>query len=112
QFGAFVPDPDETIPDAQISWSSSQDGPLGTGGVLSKTLTAGVHTITLTAVDSKGLSATSQVTINVNAGAGFPTPVITSPNDGELFGPGQQVTMQGSATDPENGTLPPGKLAS
>jgi hypothetical protein len=31
--------------------------------------------------------------------------VITDPLNGTLFGPGQQVTLQGSATDPENGTL-------
>jgi len=105
KFEAFVPDPDETISDAQIVWSSSLDGPLGDGIELLKTLTAGSHTITLTATDGKGLSSTDQVNITVMAGAGFPSPVITSPPNGTLLGPNQQVTLEGSATDPENGTL-------
>lgn len=105
EFVAFVPDPDETITDAQIAWSSDLDGSLGTGMVLLQTLTAGTHTITMTATDGKGLSASDQVVVTVATGAGSPTPVITSPANATLFGPGQQVTLQGLATDPEDGTL-------
>ena len=105
KFEAFVPDPDELILDENVSWSSSVDDSLGTGRELLKNLTAGSHTITLTAVDGKGLSATDQLIVTVVAGAGFPTPVITMPINGELVGPGQPITLQGTATDLENGTL-------
>lgn len=105
EFVASAVDFDEQILDSNISWSSSRDDQLGTGLVLTKSLTEGAHTITLTVVDGKGLTAADQVNITVMAGAGFPTPVITSPASGELFGPGQQVTLTGSATDPEDGIL-------
>ena len=105
KFEAFVPDPDEMILDENVSWSSSVDGPLGLGRDLTQSLTAGSHTITLTAVDGKGLSATDQVSVTVVAGAGFPTPVITMPLSGVLVFPGLPITLQGTAIDPENGTL-------
>ncbi len=104
-FSGYVPDPDETIEQANISWSSSLDGPLGTGSQFTQKLTAGTHAITLTAVDGKGLSGSDQVTVTVVPGAGLPTPLITLPLDGTLVGPGQMITLQGSATDPEDGEL-------
>jgi hypothetical protein len=105
QFEASAVDFDEQILDGNISWTSSRDGQLGTGPVLTKSLTEGAHTITLTVVDGKGLTATDNVNITVMAGAGFPIPVITSPASGLLFGPGQQVTLTGEASDQEDGTL-------
>jgi hypothetical protein len=109
-FTAFVPDPDETIPDDNISWESDIDGELGTGIDFTHLLSPGTHTITLTAVDGLGLSATDEVTILVQPGAGAPTPVITAPENGALIAPGQQFTLMGMATDPEDGTIPSGSL--
>jgi serine protease len=109
-FTAFVPDPDETIADGSISWSSSRDGALGTGGNLMHMLTAGEHTITLTAVDGKGLSAQAQVTVNVVAGGGLPVPQIISPVGETFVWSGTPITLQGVATDPEDGTLHGGRL--
>jgi hypothetical protein len=109
-FSAFVPDPDETIPDASISWSSSRDGPLGTDRTLTHLLTAGSHIITLTAVDGKGLSAQAQVMVNVIAGGGLPEPKITAPPANTFVGPGTMITLKGTATDPEDGTLPGNRL--
>jgi serine protease len=109
-FSAFVPDPDETIADASISWTSSRDGPLGAGRNLTHLLTAGEHAITLTAVDGKGLSEQAQVTVNVTAGGGLPVPQIVSPGWETFVWSGTPITLQGIATDPEDGTLPGGQL--
>lgn len=110
EFFAFVPDQDETILDENITWTSDMDGDLGAGAGLTHKLTAGTHTITVHAVDGLGLSATDEVTIVVQSGAGAPTPVITSPVDGTLVAPGQMITLTGEATDPEDGTLPAASL--
>lgn len=104
-FFVFVPDQDETILDANISWTSDIDGDLGVGAELTRTLSTGTHTITATAVDGLGLSATDQLTIVVQSGAGAPTPVITSPVNGTLVAPGEMITLIGEATDPEDGVL-------
>jgi len=50
---------------SSLSWSSSKDGFLGTGGNFSKMLSDGSHTITASATDSKGKTGSSSVAINV-----------------------------------------------
>jgi hypothetical protein len=47
-------------------WTSSIDGPIGTGETFDAPLTAGVHTVTLTATDSDGNVGTDTVTQNIN----------------------------------------------
>ena len=50
----------------QLTWTSSLDGHLGYGAsVVVKNLSAGIHTVTAAAVDSKGTEVTDQVTIRV-----------------------------------------------
>ena len=60
---------------ASLSWSSSKDGFLGTGGSLPKVLTDGTHTITASATDSKGKTGSSSVGITVGC---VPTQVTVS----------------------------------
>ena len=79
-------------------------------GNLTHMLTAGEHTITLTAVDGKGLSAQAQVTVNVVAGGGLPVPQIISPVGETFVWSGTPITLQGVATDPEDGTLHGGRM--
>jgi uncharacterized repeat protein (TIGR01451 family) len=51
---------DGMLPDAALSWSSDRAGALGEGGELPVTnLAPGLHTITLTATDSSGQTATT-----------------------------------------------------
>ena len=53
---------------ANLSWESSLDGPIGSGGSFSKTdLSLGVHTVTATVEDSGGMTASDTVTIVVGA---------------------------------------------
>ncbi len=66
QFAGTVSDPDETIPNSNIVWTSSRDGSLKTGKSFSlSTLSVGTHTITLTATDSAGASTSASRTITV-----------------------------------------------
>ena len=62
----------------------------------------------LTVTNSAGLTSTSTVPIVV--GSMPPVPTITAPVDGTTVMPGQTVTYQGSATDPDEGALPPSAL--
>lgn len=57
---------DEWISDSNIKWSSDLSGQLGTGSkVLAKSLTAGNHTITVTATNSSGQTAADNIRVSV-----------------------------------------------
>jgi PKD repeat protein len=68
----------------------------------------GSYTAKLT-VSSGGLNSSATVVITV--GSMPPSPVISIPIDGSGFMPGQTVTYQGSAIDPDDGALPPSALS-
>ena len=88
---------------ASISWSSSLDGALGTGGsVATSTLSVGTHTITASVTDSHGAPDSAAITIRINAA---PAVLITGPTDGSQFGTGDQIDFTATASDPENGDL-------
>jgi hypothetical protein len=63
--GAGMDLEDGSLGDSALNWVSSLDGALGASQLLEVTLSPGVHTITLTATDSDGLtnSASIQITI-------------------------------------------------
>jgi hypothetical protein len=67
-FEASVFDLDDGfLPDANLNWSSSLMGPLGTGETLQTTeLITGTHIVTLTATDSDGNSVTATTTVIVD----------------------------------------------
>ena len=98
---------DGPLSGADLSWTSSLEGALGTGEALSVTLSApGVHTITLSALDSEGVAGADSVTITVNPpGNAAPTATIQAPADGALFYAGDPVDLIGSGADPEDGAL-------
>jgi hypothetical protein len=50
----------------KIVWASSRDGEVGTGGVFSRTLSAGEHTITASVMDSSGATASARVNVRVD----------------------------------------------
>ena len=49
----------------QLTWISDRDGTLGTGSQVNALLSVGLHTITLQAENSAGLTATTQITLTV-----------------------------------------------
>jgi hypothetical protein len=56
---------DGSLGDSALTWRSTRDGALGTGRLLEKTLSAGRHTITVTATDSGGLSHSTSIQVSV-----------------------------------------------
>ena len=65
--------------------------------------------VTLTVTDNAGSTATDSIVVTL--GSLPPTGTITSPIDGTVVVPGQTVTYQGSATDPDEGALPQSALS-
>jgi hypothetical protein len=66
-FQASAWDIDELlIPENNVVWSSNIDGQIGTGRLFSaRSLTPGVHTLTLTGTDSTGLSTSKTIQVTV-----------------------------------------------
>lgn len=88
-----------------LQWSSSLDGPLGSGPSLARDdLSAGVHAIRLIGTDSGGKSDTAAVSLTVTPRQP-PSAEILAPADGAAFQEGVSISFQGAATDPEDGTL-------
>ena len=108
---AVIEDPDESIPNESVRWSSSLDGDLGAGWNRNVPLSRGTHEITVTAVDGKGLSATDHVSIVVQSGDGYPRVTITSPSSTITVLPGSKISLRGEAVDPEDGKLTGARLA-
>jgi glucose/arabinose dehydrogenase/PKD repeat protein len=69
--------------------------------------TAGTYTASLRVEDNHG-TLSDAATVRIGAGNKAPNPAIESPSAGMLFRVGQQITLSGSATDPEDGQLPEG----
>jgi hypothetical protein len=65
--GAGMDLEDGSLGDSALSWASNIDGALGTGQLLEVNLSPGVHTITLTATDSGGLTSTASIQVTVVA---------------------------------------------
>jgi glucose/arabinose dehydrogenase/PKD repeat protein len=71
--------------------------------------TKGTYTASVRVEDNHG-ALSDPATVRIDAGNEAPTPVIESPSADLLFRVGQQITLSGSATDPEDGQLPEGSL--
>lgn len=89
---------------AELIWSSSLDGELGTGSSVSVSLSPGTHAITASATDSDGIVGNATVTVTV-AAAAAPVVTIESPGDGAEFVPGTKITFVATAVDLEDGDL-------
>ncbi len=89
---------------ASLSWTSDLDGPIGSGGSFSATLSVGTHTVNAAVTDSGGLQGSDQIIVTVNANVA-PTATITAPANGSSFSEGTSISFTGSASDPEDGDL-------
>jgi glucose/arabinose dehydrogenase len=90
-------------------WDFGDGSPHATSAIASHTYTtAGVRTVTLTVRDDRNGQDTD--TLQIHAGNNPPVPVIQAPTPSTTFHVGQQITLTGSASDPEQGALPTSAL--
>jgi glucose/arabinose dehydrogenase len=115
-FKGNASDPEDgALSGASLAWSSNLNGALGTGDSIQiTTLSAGNQVVTLTATDSKGITATATVSLTVTPfvpGNQPPQVTISAPAPGAVVTQGAPVTFTGSAIDPEDGALTGAALA-
>jgi glucose/arabinose dehydrogenase/PKD repeat protein len=91
-----------------FSWNFG-DGTTGTGATPThRYQTNGTFNAVVTVTDERGGSDTA--TVRIDVGNTPPQPTITSPTSTQLFRVGETITLQGSATDPQDGNLPNNSL--
>jgi hypothetical protein len=91
---------------SSLSWSSSRDGVIGSGGSFSKSnLSAGVHIISASAIDSGGLTGSDEITITVNTPNTAPLVTITGPAAGSTFNQGDPINFSGRTSEAEDSNL-------
>lgn len=104
---------DSSDPDGDalaFEWSFGDATPNATGVAVSHTYSAaGRFTVTLTVRDGRGGSGTD--TVIIQAGNSPPSAAIASPSSTARFAVGQAITLTGTASDPEDGTLPASRLS-
>ena len=93
-----------------FSWSFGDGSGSVAGAVVTHTYsTAGRFTAVVTVRDSRGAAATASVVID--AGNTPPSPSITSPSSTARFAVGQTITLRGTASDAQDGTLADARLS-
>jgi subtilisin family serine protease len=65
-FSGTASDPEDGNLTSALSWTSSVDGPIGTGGGFSAVLSLGAHLVSATVTDSGGLSANATIMVTVH----------------------------------------------
>jgi subtilisin len=103
QFTGSATDTEDGNRTANLVWTSSIDGQIGTGGSFPKVLTAGTHTVTATVADTGGKTGSRSISVTVRPFNNPPTVNITAPVTGASFDFGTTIQFTGSATDTEDG---------
>jgi hypothetical protein len=68
---------------SSLAWTSSIDGPIGSGGSFSTSaLGVGTHTVTASVTDSGGLSGTASISITITQATGITLTITKSKNKG------------------------------
>ena len=106
-----VSDVEDNPESLSVSWVSDVQGDLGVSGSPSASglttgevaLEAGLHEITLPAVDSDGLSGSDSVMVTVLEENTAPDCSITTPSDGDFDDAGIEVVFEGEGDDADVG---------
>ncbi len=90
-------DTDGTI--ESYHWTSDVDGVIGnSSSFITSTLSTGLHTVTLTVIDSDGLVGTDEIELTIKV-LEAPTVSILSPDDGDNFKENDSILFSGIGTD-------------
>lgn len=109
--GGGSSDPDGDTLTYQWTFGDTQSQNTTTPTVMHTYGSNGTYTASLRVLDSRGaLSPPDSVTITVGGANTPPSPTIASPASGATFAVGQTITLTGSATDAQQGTLPDSSL--
>ena len=92
---------DGPLSGTSVVWNSSIQGDFATDTTAFLSLQPGVHTITLRATDSGGMTSTDVVTLSVRPNA-LPTVDITAPVNGSTFSGGVMIDFEAEARDEED----------
>jgi hypothetical protein len=106
-FQGAASDPEDGSRTAHIQWTSSINGPIGSGGAFGHgALAVGAHQIVAQVSDTHGHSASQVVNIVVQAPVNTPPAVsITSPANGASLTAGVAFNLAGSASDAQQGNM-------
>jgi len=108
--GSAVDAEDGSLSSDKLSWASDISGSLGAGNSLQIVLPVGPHTLTLTATDSMGKTASAVVHLTVQQTQNaLPVATITVPSDNAVVS--SPVNLEGSASDTEDGSIPSEQLS-
>jgi glucose/arabinose dehydrogenase len=103
---------DSTDPDGdalRYTWRFGDGSPNDHGATTMHEYAKGTYTAKLIVRDGNG--GVSKATQRIDSGNSPPTPVISSPSSMKTFAVGETITLHGSATDPQDGTLPDSALS-
>ena len=106
--GSTDPDAGDTL---DYEWDLDGDGQLDDSTAAQPSFdytTAGTVVVTLRATDDAGVS--DSTTVKVYPGGGPPIPSIDTPAQGARWSVGETLSFSGSATDPDDGPVPPAGL--
>lgn len=110
--GAASDPEDGTLMGNSILWSSTIDGNLGNGSPGNPTLyfattglSAGIHTIRLTATDSQGATAFATVGITITVANTPPVTTIILPSNATVWNQGSVLTCTATCTDFQQGVI-------
>ncbi len=105
-FNALASDSNGVDITSSIKWKSSLNGEFGIGPSVAITkLAIGTHTITATAKDSSGASASTSIVVTITAENTAPTISITNPTSGLVATSGTNIYFRATASDNEEGNI-------